>query len=211
MAAAGPDKELCGAQRTNQPKGVTCKRVAGAGTDHRGSGRCSRHFGNSPNHKAAADKDRARAEREEARAACERLSLPIADRDPGEVLLDEIARTRRIVYWLETEQALADLAGDGDGSDRRAAQLLEERKHLSTTSRAAIVAGVAVRDLELRENYARQMMALMTAFAVAMGWDPSDKLVREAARQACKALDDGVIDGTATQIASALALMPRAA
>lgn len=55
MPKAGPDKQLCGAQRLNQPEGTTCTQRAGWGTDHPGIGRCKRHGGSTSSHNAHAE------------------------------------------------------------------------------------------------------------------------------------------------------------
>ncbi len=178
MPAAGPDKERCGAQRPGQPPGVTCKRVAGAGTPHLGTGRCSRHLGNSPNHKTA-------AEREQARQACALFGLEMTDRDPAAVLMDEITRTRRSIVWHETEIALVLAEGGGEG---RVARLVErwawERRHLGDVSAKAITTGVARRTLEMQEDIARQVAAVLARQAELLGHDPSSPIAREASRVA---------------------------
>ncbi len=133
----------------------------------------------------------ARREREEVRAACDRLSLPIVGREPAEVLLEEILRTRRTVYWLETEQAVADQAGDVELSDRRGGQLLEERKHLARVSAEAIRTNVARRALELMEDEARRAVAVLEAFALALGLDRRDPKVLAAGDVALKVLPGG--------------------
>ena len=53
MAAAGPNKKLCGAKTTRG----TCRNVAGKGTDHLGVGRCSRHLGSTEKHRIAAQRE----------------------------------------------------------------------------------------------------------------------------------------------------------
>ena len=58
MPAAGPDKERCGAKASKGP----CKRVAGAGTDHLGVGRCSRHGGSTITHRQGAKAELVRRE-----------------------------------------------------------------------------------------------------------------------------------------------------
>lgn len=178
---------MCGAQRPHQPPGVTCKRVAGAGTPHLGSGRCSRHLGNSPNHKTA-------AEREQARQACALFGLEMTDRDPGEVLLAEVTRTRRSIAWHETEVALlmASPAPDADRLDRLMAAWMTERKHLADVTSKALHAGVAKRTLELQEDMARQVVGVLAAFADRLGLDRTSPKVLEAGRLA--------LEGTAVEL-----------
>lgn len=82
MPKAGPDKQLCGAQRPNQPKGVTCTQRAGWGTDHPGIGKCKRHGGATHTHIAAAEEQLARQE-------CVRLGIPIR-MNAAEAMVQEI-------------------------------------------------------------------------------------------------------------------------
>ena len=126
MAAHGADKDLCGAQRPNQPVGVTCKLRAGLGTDHPGVGRCKRHGGCTESHQQAASVEIARQE-------CDRLGVPIQV-DPGEALIREVweaagnvAFYRQLVQELPThpepdeyvvpdvkEEGLIDAPPDGE-------------------------------------------------------------------------------------------------
>lgn len=161
-----------------------CSQRAGWATSHPGSGKCKRHGGSTGAHLAAAAKERVRREREEARAACDRLNLPVATRDPGEVLLGEIVRTQRVIYWRETEQALADATSDIELSERHAAALLDERKHLRGVAGEAIRANVARRAIELAEDQARQVVMVLERYTEALGLDRSSPLVREAGRAA---------------------------
>jgi len=48
---------LCGAKKKN---GTTCRMFAGAGTDHKGIGRCKWHLGNTAAHRAHATKEEAK-------------------------------------------------------------------------------------------------------------------------------------------------------
>jgi hypothetical protein len=178
LPAPGPGKALCGAQRPNQPKGVTCKNVAGHMTDHVGSGRCARHGGLTPSHKT-------HAEREQARQACALFGLEMEDRDPGEVLLAEVTRTRRSIAWHEAELALLIVAEkDDEKVDRLKAEWRSERKHLADVTSKALHAGVARRTLELQEDMARQVVGVLGEFARRLGLDPSSPEVREAGREA---------------------------
>lgn len=184
MPAPGPGKALCGAQRPNQPKGVTCKLVAGHRTDHVGTGYCWRHGGLTPSHKTA-------AEREQARQACELFGLEMADRDPGEVLLGEVTRTCRSIAWHETELALAMAADDEDKADRLKQWWAAERKHLGDVTKKAIDAGVARRTLEMQEDIARQVAAVLARQAELLGFDPSSPVAREASRAALQLVAGG--------------------
>lgn len=177
MPKAGPDKQLCGSQRNNQPKGVLCTQRAGWGTDHPGTGRCKRHGGNTGTHKTA-------AEREAARNACDLFGLEMTDRDPGEVLLGEVTRTRRSILWHETEIAVALAAGEHERVERLMLRWAAERKHLADVTAKALHAGVAARAIELAEDMARQIVAALAVYARLLGRDPDDPVVRAAGREA---------------------------
>lgn len=58
MARHGTDKEVCGAQRANQPPGTLCQNVAGERTEHLGIGRCYLHGGRTATHNKAALNER---------------------------------------------------------------------------------------------------------------------------------------------------------
>lgn len=177
MAAPGPDKKLCGAQRANQPKGVTCGRVAGHGTDHKGVGRCSRHGGNTKNHKVAAEIELARIE-------CDKLGVAI-DVDPAAALLREVCETagnvefyRGLVQALPThpDPDVYHLTNDGGYWERGQTGVYgrtyhvsgtptgeakphilvqlynDERKHLLAVTTAALKVGLAERQVKLAEQ-----------------------------------------------------------
>ena len=88
------DGVLCGAQRPNQPQGVTCGEPAGFGTSHVGIGRCKFHGGSSPTHVKSAQLELARRE-------CDRLGIPI-EIDPTEALLREVWETVGNVEFYRT-------------------------------------------------------------------------------------------------------------
>ncbi len=184
MPAAGPDKKLCGAQRPGQPKGVTCKQRAGWSTPHPGEGYCKRHGGATASHKTA-------AEREQARQACALFGLEMTDRDPAAVLMDEITRTRRSIAWHETEVALAMNTATTDVADKRLEGWIRERKHLADVTAKALHAGVERRALELMEDEARRAVAVLEAFAAALGLDRRDPKVLEAGQVALQVLPGG--------------------
>lgn len=99
MPAAGPDKQLCHAQRPNQPEGVLCTQRAGWGTDHPGVGRCKRHGGSTESHEKAASLEIARRE-------CRTLGLPI-EVNPAEALITELwEATGNVAFYRELVQKL---------------------------------------------------------------------------------------------------------
>lgn len=173
--SAHDGRALCGGNKKQGPG--TCTQTAGWGTDHPGTGRCKLHGGSTPSHKTA-------AEREQARQACELFGLEMSDRDPAEVLMAEVTRTRRSIVWHETELALLMLKADEERTDRLKADWRAERKHLADVTAKALHAGVARRAIELQEDIARQVVGVLTAFAQRLGLDPSSPEVREAGRAA---------------------------
>lgn len=232
MPAPGPGKKLCGAQRPNQAKGVTCKRVAGHGTDHLGTGRCSRHGGSTRSHVASA--------RElQARAAATALGVRI-EIDPGEGLLQCVWDAAGMAEWYRARvteldahpgegQVIEHVGGQRDGEKEfipaapamyaptyhangsqtgRAEPHIfvrlwaEERDRFEHASKAALDAGVAQRLLDLAEDTARRLADGFIAFAVAMGQDVDDPAVKAAMRTALEKARGSAIDGTATEISA---------
>lgn len=183
MPAPGPGKELCGAQRPNQPKGATCKLVAGYGTDHLGTGRCARHGGNTASHRAS-------AQTEIVKQAAEKYGLAV-DIDPAVAMMQLVAKSYGSVLYLEARVAELPEPFD-DGKPHVAWQMLQvERKHHAEVCRDAVRAGVERRAIELAEGTARQVVQVMAAFAARLGFDPSDPRVREAGREALQLVEGG--------------------
>lgn len=177
MPAPGPNKALCGAQRLGQPLGVTCKRVAGHGTDHLGTGTCSRHLGSTRNHVKAGQKAKAAA-------ACAILGIGRDDAvDPAEALMREVARTQYAIEWYEHTMAALPVE-QAEAIDANRELWMMERKHLADVTKKALDAGVARRQIEMLEDLARQVVAGFSHFARLMGLDPSSPRVRDAGRQA---------------------------
>lgn len=169
-----PDGYYCDAERKGKSP---CSMRAGQGTDHVGIGRCSRHLGSTRNHKRA-------AQREQARQACELFSLTLEHRDPADVLYDELDRARGATRWFEREIALAMEAGDDELLSRRWAGWQTERKLATSVSLEIQRLGLAVRHVEMQENIARQVAAVLARHAELLGHDPSSREARAASRQA---------------------------
>ena len=104
-----PPRPKCGAhaRSTGQP----CKRGAGAGTSHPGSGRCSNHGGSSPSGERA-------AERQAAEAAAARFGLPVST-GPTEALQAGLERANGIVAWLLAQLQILDPAALTWGTTKR--------------------------------------------------------------------------------------------
>jgi hypothetical protein len=176
---------LCGAKKKQGPG--NCTQVAGWGVPGVTTGPCKLHGGATRSHKTA-------AEREQARQACALFGLEMEDRDPGEVLLAEVTRTRRSIAWHEAELAMLIVAEKDENDekvDRLKAEWRSERKHLADVTSKALHAGVARRTLELQEDMARQVVGVLGEFARRLGLDPASPAVREAGREALQLVAGG--------------------
>lgn len=218
MPVPGPDKVLCGAQRPNQPAGVTCKLVAGHGTDHLGIGSCYRHGGRTETHKRSADL-------EKARRGCEKLGLRV-EVHPAVALVEEVYRAaanvdfyERLVAELPTHPDPDEYIEGEDGAEghwERGApgvygrtyhvsgiptgeakphilvQLYnDERAMLVRATTAALKAGVDERRVQIAMNDAGLLAEAFRGFAVALGHNPADKQVREVFRAQLKLVAGG--------------------
>lgn len=230
MPAPGPGKKLCGAQRPHQPKGVTCKRVAGHGTDHLGTGRCSRHGGSTRSHVVS-------AREQQAIDACKMLGVPIQS-SPAESLLDALWETKGAVAFYRalvqdlahepTDPTVVEIKSGPNDGDRvlvpgppaiyaptyhangrptgRAAPHILVQLWTEAVAREADIAaralhaGVEQRMLDIAEREARRLADGFIAFARAMGQDPHDEPVRKAMRHALEVARGAAVDGTATEI-----------
>lgn len=179
MPAPGPDKALCGAQRSNQPEGATCRQVAGYRTTHPGVGHCYRHGGCTPTQVRGAQIEIARRE-------CDRLGVPI-DTDPGDALIGLVREAagnvefyRSLVADLPTHpERLTNDEGEsrtrtgvygptfhqsgiptGEAKPHVLVVLYnEERDRLAAFAQAALKAGVEERRIRLAEADAQKLMA----------------------------------------------------
>lgn len=209
MPKPGPDKRLCGAQRPNQPAGITCTQRAGHGTKHPGYGTCSRHGGNTPSHVKA-------AEEEQARELCGTLGRPIQT-TAADALMREIYETagnvefyRGLVQALPTHPEPDVYVKDDEGGrghwergdpgvygrtyhqsgvptgEAKPHVLVnlynEERKHLARITVDALKIGIAEQLVHIAEAQATQIAAALRGLAIALGHDPGAPEVREAFR-----------------------------
>jgi hypothetical protein len=162
--APGHDKPKCGA-RKRQGDGC-CRRPAGWGTDHPGTGRCKLHGG-------ATRSNRAAAIEEQARQAVITYGLP-RDISPTEALLEEVRYSAGHVAYLREQIALLEAkdlvwgvteesvkrATEFKGTDvtRAAAMNVwldlyhKERRYLLDVTKAVIAAGVEERRVRLAES-----------------------------------------------------------
>jgi hypothetical protein len=161
--APGHGKPKCGAKK-RQGDGC-CRRPAGWGTDHPGTGKCKLHGGATESHRAAAAE-------ELARQAVITYGLP-RDIAPTDALLEEVRYSAGHVAWLreqvaaleaqslvwgvteETEKTATEFAGTD--TTRSAAMNMwldlyhKERRYLLDVTKAVIAAGVEERRVKLAE------------------------------------------------------------
>lgn len=212
MAKAGPDKQLCGAQRPNQPPGTLCTRTAGWGTKHPGIGRCKRHGGATATHNRKAEVELARLE-------CIKLGVPIGI-DPGEALVQQVWESAgNVAFYRELVQQLPIHPGDdefvppdrgseaqgywlrgepgvygktyhvsgiptGEGKPHVLVQLYnEERKHLAAVASAALKAGVEERRVRIAEDLGDRIAEFGRALMAEFGVDPASEQGRNAFRK----------------------------
>lgn len=172
----GHGKPRCGAKRRDGT-GETCRKGAGAGTSHGGTGRCALHGGSTVSHKAAATV--ALAEQ-----AVKTYGLPL-DVSPTEALLDEVKWTAGHVAWLRVQvqelERQALVWGKTEEVDKGASEFtgvdithaavpnvwLElyrvERKHLLDVCKAAIACGIAERQVRLAEQQGALLASVIRA------------------------------------------------
>lgn len=174
----------CGGHKKLARGGGPCDLAAGARTDHLGHGRCSYHGGNAPSGKL-------HAQREAASAAVATYGLPRTI-DPTDALLEEIHRTAGHVDYIAAQ--IRDLDPDGlvwgltESADVQASEFpgtntkhaaainvwLElyhrERRHLVDVCKAAIVAGIEERRVNLAERQGelagQALRAILTGLAL---------------------------------------------
>lgn len=158
------------------PAPVVCMRVAGANTDHQGSGFCDYHEVVSTSEIEKVPTQQLQAAKNIAYQNATFLGSR-RPTDPHTALMDEITRTAGIVEWLE--EKMQSMSEDGIPDDEILQQFnikmgfqpsvwytlfLEERQHLVRTCTAAIKAGVAERRVQIAEQQGRMIAAMMMAF-----------------------------------------------
>jgi hypothetical protein len=140
---------LCAAKRKD---GSTCRQFAGAGTNHKGVGRCRFHLGSTRNHEQHAVRLEAQ----------QRLiefgeSVPV---QPTEALLMVLQLSAGHLAWVRSELAALDNKHTFEG------QVLmrlwnEERDRVARISKAALDAGVNERQIALAERYGEAIAHLI--------------------------------------------------
>lgn len=173
MSASEP-KQRCGA-KTRAGGGHPCKLVAGAGTDHRGHGRCRYHGGSHRN-------GRVSAAREAAVAEVARLGLAV-DTDPHaalkagvDILAGQVAFLHGKVREIEQGEELD--AGALHPVIRTLNGVLEQ---WTRSAKVAIDAGVAERQVQLDEMQVGRVVALMRHVLDAAALSGEQRVLAQAA------------------------------
>lgn len=173
-----------------------CTRVKGYGTEHLGWGRCKHHGG--------CTKSGIQAAAREEMTANHKLFGDLIPVDPGEGLLQEVARSNGFIRFIE--RALADKGIDQDVIQNPERLLLEmtvigwqaqawvsiwqdERKHFVTCCKTALAAGIAERQIRIVEGFATMIGDLIYGLIsdlaeVIDAVDPEDPVVRQVAHRA---------------------------
>ena len=170
MARHGPDKDICGAQRANQPEGVVCQNVAGERTDHLGIGRCYRHGGSTESHNKNAQMELARRE-------CDKLGIEI-EIDPAEALIRAVWRAQGNLMFYEAQ--VSDLpsvtqveTGPGGASKMAIHPVIalyhEAERWVANVSASALRAGVEERRVRMAERDSAQIIQAQIDTLTAMG------------------------------------------
>lgn len=169
---------ICGAKRTGRSHtgpGICCQ-IAGWGTNHVGYGSCRMHGGNLPGPSQHANNERMI---EEATKTLRMYGEPI-DKDPQEALLDLVHRTSGHVAWLgdfiaamDDPATLRQVTESGVSPSVWIKMYQDERKLLVDISKAAVAAGVAEREVRLKEEQGRLLAAVIQAILTDAEFDLS--------------------------------------
>jgi hypothetical protein len=164
------DGVLCGAQRPNQPQGVTCGEPAGFGTSHVGIGRCKFHGGSSPTHVKSAQLELARRE-------CDRLGVEV-EIDPAEALIRAVWRAQGNLVYYETQVNTLDGVTTTEygpvGASKEVAHPLvilyhEAERWAANVAVSALRAGVDERRLQMAERDAADVFRAVSDALIRMG------------------------------------------
>lgn len=139
----GLPKRHCGARTRG---GAKCKRPAGWGTDHPGTGKCKNHGGSSPSGKKAA----AKQELQDFMGA----AAPLMDVDPIEALLYAVRRASGVAAYCRHRTTLVEPDDEVKDGELNIWPRLEmdALASLARFSKMALDAGVAERRVRLAER-----------------------------------------------------------
>lgn len=177
MTDYNPDVH-CGA-KTRSRVGRCCL-PKGWGTDHKGTGKCRKHFGSSPNHNRAAQAEMARRE-------VDRLGIPI-ETTAEEALLHSVWEAagnvellRRLVSDLDTaEGGIYVRTGSTSKVNEAEPHVLvrmynEERDRLRKTSESCAKIGLSERMVRLAEAQGRLIAEVFERMLSDEAWGLSDE------------------------------------
>src|SRR5688572_13982346 len=172
MPVNSEGQPICGALKKDEKP---CQQSAGAGTDHPGFGTCKWHTGAVPSSKVGA----ARQEIIQYVDRVKALGRYEMGPPPDEVMLQEVARAKASVEWLD--ERLKDMTSDGDGPlegeqaivvatsvgfNKLMYQWTEQRRLLQQITSMVVRAGIAKRQVEIHEM---QAAAVLTAVLAVIG------------------------------------------
>lgn len=143
---------LCGAKRKD---GTPCRMFAGAGTDHKGMGRCKWHLGNSPSHRNHAAKQEAMRQMT--------MGQPI-DVTPAQALQGALSLSAGALAWLT---AMVNALEQDELLTPEAQSLIrlhnEEKDRIARIAKAAADVGVDERQIKLQEHQTKVVGDLLEA------------------------------------------------
>ncbi|HEU5046141.1 MAG TPA: hypothetical protein VFT75_18620 [Nocardioidaceae bacterium] len=186
--------------------GKTCRQPAGAGTDHPGSGTCSRHTGRMAGPKIGAARERVAVEV----VRYKKFYGERAQVDFGEALLEELQRSVGVVRWIEDKLGQWGETLDDSGqlvppkwnsNDLEMPPLLAEhhsfrsvtiadteyaawlrmyqieRRHLHQVAKDGIASGIAEKMIRIYQQQADTMYQILNTALVRLGVQDTDRIV----------------------------------
>lgn len=177
----------CGAQSFGYPtnewplrqdrRGHTCQLAAGWQTDHPGTGRCRYHGGLTKQSNTKAVRERMI---EQAKVDEMIYGSPAEQIDPGEAIMQELARTAGHVQWLfqKLQDEEQELVKEGESPNKVLKQYTKlgqtpsvwidlyfrERQHLMQVAKTASGMGIAERQIRLAEEQGRLLASVIQGF-----------------------------------------------
>lgn len=190
----------CGARMYSYPtnewplrpdrRGLPCQLAAGWQTDHPGTGRCRYHGGRTKQSNTKAMRERMA---EQAKVDEMIYGAPAEQIDPGEAVMQELARTAGHVQWLfdQLQKEEAELVEAGESRSKVLKQFTKlgqtpsvyidlyfrERQHLLTVAKTASGMGIAERQIRLAEEQGQLLAQVLRGFIADMQLTP-EQMVR---------------------------------
>lgn len=146
--------------------------------------------------RAAADRriEQERVNREMTKAAAT-YGLP-RDIDPGQAMLEEVQRTAGHVLWLQMQVNTIPQAELFD--DKHAVLLAtyrQERAHYGRVTTDAVRCGLKVKQLDLLEELAQNVVRAMRVMAEELGFSPDDPRVVAGSARGLRVIDGQLAGG----------------